>query len=559
MEPTDQADKDRQKDLAAKLHMLSSEQQERLARVRAEQLQLPYISLIVFPIDPDVLEIVPKIQAEAARAILFYKQGKDIRLGVVNPEAPNVSQLIEQLTSQYSVAPTIYVISDLSLASALARYRRAQTVVAGPQDEIHIEASQLSEMEKTLSNLEELGKHITSLPPTEVLAAIVAGAVKMGSSDIHIEPKEKDARLRYRIDGVLQDIAHFDRQGWALILSRIKVLAKLKLNVKEVPQDGSFVLRIADETYDMRVSTLPGGYGENIVMRLLNRKSEAVAVTDLGMKQRDYDICEQELKRANGMIVVTGPTGSGKTTTLASFVREINSPDVKIITLEDPIEYRLTGVEQTQVDEAAGYTFAKGLRSILRQDPDVILVGEMRDQETAETAVHAALTGHLVFTTLHTNDAPSTIPRLVDMGVKPFVLAPAINLVIAQRLVRIVCSHCAEEYRPDQPLRERIAETMRGVRKDIFDPAILEKPSLRFVKAVGCVKCGNTGYKGRRGLFEIFQVEGELEKLVLEGADGQRILAAALRQGMTTISQDGYIKVIEKITTIEEIERISED
>ncbi len=559
MPQTDPSDAQRQKELEAKLHLLSSEQQERLARTRSEQYGLPYVSLIVFPIDPDVLEIVPKIQAEAARAILFYKQGKDMRLGVVNPELPAVTQLIEQLKNQYGTDPQLYAISDLSLSSALARYRRAQVVETKPQDEMRVEAKDLDDMAKTLSNLEDLGKRIMSLPPTEVLASIVTGAVALGASDIHVEPKEKEARLRYRIDGVLQDITVFDRQGWALLLSRIKVLSKLKLNVKDLPQDGSFVLKIADETYDMRVSLLPGGYGENIVIRLLNRKSEAVEIKDLGLKKRDLDLCYEELKRANGMIVVTGPTGSGKTTTLASFIKEINSPDLKIITLEDPIEYRLTGVEQTQVDDTAGYTFAKGLRSILRQDPDVILVGEMRDQETAETAVHASLTGHLVFTTLHTNDAPSTIPRLVDMGVKPFVLAPALNLVIAQRLVRIVCKYCAKEYAPGKEIIEKIGEAMQGVRQDVFDPSVLKSSKLRFLKAVGCEKCGQSGYKGRRGLFEIFQVEGELEKLVLEGADRQRVLEAALRSGMTTISQDGYMKVIEQVTTIEEVERISED
>jgi type II secretory ATPase GspE/PulE/Tfp pilus assembly ATPase PilB-like protein len=389
----------------------------------------------------------------------------------------------------------------------------------------------------------------------------------MGASDVHVEPREKDARLRYRIDGVLQDITSFARDGWALLLSRVKVLSKLKLNVHDVPQDGSFVLKIGDptslklrgagETFDIRVSILPGVHGENIVMRILSRTTQLVKMTELGMKKRDYDLVLRQLKRPDGMILVTGPTGSGKTTTLASFVQEINSPELKVITLEDPIEYRIPGVEQTEVDEEAGYSFAAGLRSILRQDPDVILVGEMRDIETAEVAVNAALTGHLVFSTLHTNDAPGAIPRLVSMGVKPFVLAPALNIVIAQRLVRKVCSECAQLYTPDEKTRERIAQVMEGVRREVFDPKTLRDPKLKFKRAKGCPVCGETGYKGRIGVFEIFAVEGKMEQLVLQAADGQTIREEALRAGMTTIAQDGYVKVVEGVTSAEEVERIT--
>lgn len=547
------------KDLVAKLHVMSTEEEERLARHRAETLNLPYIGLTIFPIDADVLELVPKSAAIAASAVLFYKHGKDIRLGVVNPEAPSVVALANEIKQQFNVEPQTYVISQRSLTSALARYRREQAEIEQPRGEIRVEVDQMNEWQKTISDLKELGARITSLPPTDVLNAIVIGAVHMDASDIHIEPKEKEARLRYRIDGVLQDITAFDRQGWALLLSRVKVLSKLKLNVKDLPQDGSFVLRIAEDTFDMRVSMLPGGDGENIVIRLLNRKSEALQVTELGMKQRDYEVVERELKRSNGMILVTGPTGSGKTTTLASFVREINSPELKVITLEDPIEYRIAGIEQTQVDAEAGYTFAKGLRSILRQDPDVILVGEMRDVETAETAIHASLTGHLVFSTLHTNDAAGAVPRLVDMGLKPLVLAPAINIIIAQRLARVVCPHCAKGYKPEEVLLEKIRQAMHSVRREVFDPTVLHNPKLMFLKPVGCSKCSTTGYKGRKGLFEIFTVQDEIEKLVLAGADTLTIKDAALKQGMTTIAQDGYLKVIEHITTIEEVERVTEE
>lgn len=553
------SESDRQKELGAKLATFSQGQEERLANVRADQLGLPYINLVIFPIDSDVLERISKQDAFRAQAVVFYKQGADVRLAAVDPESSEVQEIVAQVEQNMGYKPHLYVVSHRSIQAAIARYRRDSAIDVAPQDELAIGQKEADALATELKNLEDLGLRITSMPPTEILSAIVISAVRLRASDIHVEPKEKDARLRFRIDGVLQDVATFDRQGWALILSRVKVMSGLKLNVRDVPQDGSFVLRIGEETYDMRLSTLPGGTGENIVIRLLNRRAEAAKIAELGMKQRDMDVIMAELKRVNGMILITGPTGSGKTTTLASFLREVNNSELKIITLEDPIEYRIPGIEQTQVDADAGYSFAIGLRSILRQDPDMIMVGEMRDVETAETAVHAALTGHLVFSTLHTNDAAGAIPRLIDMGIRPYVLAPALNLVIAQRLVRVVCSDCAQEYEPAEELRQRIREAMQGVREDIFNPSILNDPSLRFVRAVGCSACGDTGYHGRLGVFEIFQVQDAMKQQILAGTSSQDIQRLALEEGMTTIAQDGYLKVIDRKTTIDEVERVSQE
>ncbi len=550
---------EREKELSAKLATFSQGQEERLASVKAEQLGLPYINLVVFPIDSDVLERISKQDASRAQVALFYKQGADIRVGAVDPQSPGAQEIAKQVEEKMGYAPHMYVVSNRSIDAALARYRRDAALDTAPQDELKIGQKEADAFATELKNLHELGLRITSMPPTEILSAIVISAVRLRASDIHVEPKEKEARLRFRIDGVLQDVATFDRQGWALILSRVKVMARLKLNVRDVPQDGSFVLRIGDETYDMRLSTLPGGTGENIVIRLLDRRAEAAEIAALGMKPRDLDVVMRELKRVNGMILITGPTGSGKTTTLASFLREVNNPELKIITLEDPIEYRIPGVEQTQVDADAGYSFAIGLRSILRQDPDMIMVGEMRDVETAETAVHAALTGHLVFSTLHTNDAAGAIPRLVDMGIKPYVLAPSLNLVIAQRLVRVLCPACAQEYEPDETVRARIVEAMKGVREDIFNPKILQDPSLRFARAVGCGSCANTGYRGRLGVFEIFPVQDAMKEQILAGTSSQEIQRLALEEGMTTIAQDGYLKVVDRKTTLEEVERVSQE
>lgn len=553
------SESDRQKELSAKLSTFSQGQEERLATMKAEQLGLPYINLVIFPIDSDVLERISKQDAMRAQAVVFYKQGSDIRLGAVDPSSPEVTEIAKQVEERMGYAPHLYAVSRRSIQAALARYRREAAIDNAPQDELKIGQQEADAFATELNNLHELGMRITSMPPTEILSAIVISAVRLRSSDIHIEPKEKEARLRFRIDGVLQDVATFDRQGWALLLSRVKVMARLKLNVRDVPQDGSFVLRIGDETYDMRLSTLPGGTGENIVIRLLDRRAEAAQIKDLGMKERDFTLVKRELVRANGMILITGPTGSGKTTTLASFLREVNNPELKIITLEDPIEYRIPGVEQTQVDADAGYSFAIGLRSILRQDPDMIMVGEMRDMETAETAVHAALTGHLVFSTLHTNDAAGAIPRLIDMGIRAYVLAPSLNMVIAQRLVRVLCASCAQEYEVDDAIRKRVREAMKGVREDIFNPKVLDDPKLRFKKAVGCTACGSTGYKGRVGVFEIFAVQDAMKQKILDGASSQEIQQLALEEGMTTIAQDGYLKVIDRTTTLEEVERVSQE
>ncbi len=546
------------KNLSAKLSVLHQQQEEAQAEQLAESLGLPYINLVLFPINSDVLVRLSKEQSAEAGVVVFYKQGADVRMAAVDPSGEKTKAVVKQVEEKLGYKVAMYAVSPRSLKAALARYPE-RIREEKPEDEIRVKEEEISALEQAVHTLEDIGSRITSLPPTEILNTIVVSAVQVGASDIHIEPKEKEARLRLRIDGVLQDVVAFDREGWALLLSRIKVLSNLKLNVHEVPQDGSFVLRIGNETYDMRVSVLPGGYGENIVIRLLDRKSEAVEMADLGMKERDLKVVREELKRSNGMVLITGPTGSGKTTTLASFLREVNKPELKVITLEDPIEYRIAGIEQTQVNADAGYTFAKGLRSILRQDPDVIMVGEMRDTETAETAVHAALTGHLVFSTLHTNNAAGAVPRLSDMNVKPFVLGPALNLVIAQRLVRNVCHECAEKYTPTNDQLEDMQDVMRGVRVEVFDPSILKRKDLVFLRAKGCEACGMTGYKGRVGVFEIFSVHGEIEELVLKGTDSQRIQEAALKQGMTTIAQDAYMKVIDQITTIEEVERISEE
>lgn len=555
---TEETFKKAAKELRPAIKKLEREEEELLALQRSERVGIPYINLFGFPINTDALSLIREEDAKAAKCVIFWRQGKDVRLGATDPSSRTVRDIENELVDREGLHVRRFLISPRSLETALNLYTRVSQEEDQRARYMELPAEELEIFEREIKNLRELGKRITELPTTEVLNTIIAGAVKTHSSDAHVEPKEGYARLRYRIDGVLQDITNFSLEGYQKLLSRVKVLAALKLNVHEVPQDGSFVLQTSGSVVDIRVSILPGGNGENIVLRLLDRNMSVVNIEELGLKKRDIDVITAELKKPDGMLLCTGPTGSGKTTSLAAYIQHVNSPDLKVITLEDPIEYRIPGVEQTQVDEEAGYTFSRGLRSILRQDPDIILVGEIRDTDTAETAMHAALTGHLVFSTLHTNDAAGAIPRLIDMGVRPFIIAPAINAVIAQRLVRRVCPKCSQTYVPDAAERAKLKKLMEGVIKEVFDPAVLDNPKLELKKAVGCDACNNSGYRGRLGVFEIFSMRGEIEQLTIEGADTNQIKAAALRQGMTTITQDAVMKLIDQVTTLDEVGRVGE-
>ena len=383
---------------------------------------------------------------------------------------------------------------------------------------------------------------------SDILEIILGGAISLSTSDIHIEPEEEQVKLRVRFDGILQDVLLLSKEIYGSLLSRIKLLSGIKFNVTDRPQDGRFSIITGILAIEIRVSSLPTEYGETVVLRILNPKS-LVSLKDLGLREDLLNLFQAEIKKPNGMIIVTGPTGSGKTTTLYAFLKEIQNPEIKIITIEDPIEYHLAGISQTQVAQEKGYNFASGLRSIIRQDPDVILVGEVRDLETADIGLQAALTGHLVLTTLHTNDAAGTVARLVNLGVKPADIGPALNIAIAQRLVRKVCQKCAKFEKPSAEELDKIKKEMRGVPK--------KNISAKIPKAVGCQYCNSTGYKGRVGLFEAFLIDDEMEKFVLKNPSIAELKEKAIKNGMLTMKQDGFIKVLEGVTTIEEVERVT--
>jgi len=417
--------------------------------------------------------------------------------------------------------------------------------------EVRISKAKIFEIEREAKNVpdykEKIGEYLDS-PITNLLEVILAGAIKLEASDIHIEPEKEKAKIRIRIDGILQDVLFFNLDVYKSLLSRIKLLSGIKLNIFDRPQDGRFSILMEELPIEVRASTLPAEYGESIVLRILNPKV-LIELEGLGLRKNLLELVRKEIKKPTGMIIVTGPTGCGKTTTLYAFLRKIKKPEIKIITIEDPIEYHLEGISQTQVAPKKGYDFASGLKSVMRQDPDVILVGEIRDLETVKTALQAALTGHLVFTTLHTNDAAGVVARLTSLGAKIANIGPALNMVVAQRLVRKVCQKCKKLEKPSP-------QELKKTKKELSSLEIEIKKDVKIPKIVGCKDCNFTGHKGRVGIFEIFLIDDEIEKFILKNPSIADLREMAIKKGMTTMKQDGLMKVLEGITTIEEIERV---
>lgn len=424
---------------------------------------------------------------------------------------------------------------------------------------VEIPQNIIKDVQKKIKNIPDFKEKINASlgrSVTELLEIILAGAIKLDSSDIHIEPEENQTKIRIRTDGVLQDVIFFDLKVYKSLLSRIKLLSGLKLNVTDRPQDGRFSILMTDLTIEIRASALPAEYGESIVLRILNPKS-LIDLEALGLRKDLLEIFKKEIQKPNGMIIITGPTGSGKTTTLYAILKKINEPEVKIITIEDPIEYHLKGISQTQVDPKKGYDFASGLKSIMRQDPDIVLVGEVRDLETASIALQASLTGHLVLSTLHTNDAAGTIARLQALGEKPINIAPAINMAVAQRLIRKVCKKCSGLKKPSSEELKKFKEVLNGISKEVAIPQIGNQTKIP--KTKGCKDCNFTGYRGRIGIVEAFLIDDEMEEVILTSPSIVELRKLAIKKGMVLMRQDGFIKVLEGITTIEEVERVTAD
>ncbi len=560
--------------LKDKISEIEEKRKEQAALQEAEELGINHISLKGFPINPDALILLTEEEAKRFKAVCFFKTDREMRLGAVEPNRPELIGLLKKLEKESRVTGELYKISEHSLEQALALYKaipKPRKFVEG----IEISEADLNNFQKEITTYKDISDKLQHVSTTEILTVIIAGGVQAGVSDIHIEAEKESIKIRYRIDGLLYDIATIPKKDWSKIVNRVKLISKLKINVTDIPQDGRFTIYLTNEFIDVRVSTVPSAYGESIVMRLLMSSATGLELEDIGLVGFAYDVMKKEIERPNGMILTTGPTGSGKTTTLYSILKKLNKTESKIITLENPIEYRIEGITQSQVEsseEAEGqkqdireilasgkgtkkhFTYASGLRAVLRQDPDIVMVGEIRDHETAEIAIQAALTGHLMLSTLHTNSAAGAIPRLLSMEVKPFLLAPSLNVIIGQRLVRKVCAECKEEYTPSEEIIKKVEKVINSIPSE--KKTDITKENFKFYKGKGCKKCSDIGYKGRVGIFEILTMNEEIEKLILTGQVSEyQIQDIAKRHGMLTMLQDGTIKAVQGITSPEEVFR----
>ncbi|MDP1625358.1 MAG: GspE/PulE family protein [bacterium] len=545
-----------------KLDEFHKQEEKDLAQILASRYGLEYADLTPLHIDMDALRVIDEKEARAAKVAPYSVIGRKIKVAVLSPANEQTQQIIRLIQSKgFEVTPV--VTSPTSLAKVYTSYAdlsfstetRAGAFDISSED-IKIYLDEIHSMEDVRVRLDEVVKLKKGFRISKILEIVLSGALATKASDIHVEPEEAFARLRYRLDGVLTDVMNFDLETFALLVSRIKLLSGLKLNVKSEAQDGRFSVKLGGEDIEIRTSALPGAYNESIVMRLLNPKSIQVPLEELGIPKKLLGILLEEIKKPNGMILTTGPTGSGKTTTLYAFLRKIHTPDVKIITIEDPIEYHLPGIVQTQTHAQKGYTFALGLRSALRQDPDVIMVGEIRDSETANTAIDSALTGHLVFSTLHTNSAAGSYPRLAELGVNPRTMSSAINITLAQRLVRTLCPYCKKEEVLAGADKEKVDRILASIVDKSEIPPEIAGGTTKLWKSVGCDKCNMTGYKGRIGVYEGIITTPDIDKALQVESNADDIQKAAISQGILTLTQDGVLKALRGITTIDELERV---
>lgn len=532
---------------------VNQQYKERDVQAKAKTLGIPYVNLLTMPINPDLADFLAKEDAVGANAALYFQVGKKLRLAVLDPNNEPTKVLLDKLR-QGGFQVDISLCSEESLAAGHKIYF---TETYQKQEELKnvVEEADLGTYMKEIENLNELKVKIEAASFDKALNYIQIGAYKTHSSDIHFEPEETRVLIRFRIDGVLQAVFDITPKAYAGILTEIKYLSHLKLNILSLPQDGQYSFLVNQRQINVRVSTLPTHYGEACVMRLLDAQRAQVTFEELGFEGIALQRLVESTTLSHGMILVTGPTGSGKTTTLYSMLQRIDTRSKKVITLEDPIEYNLAGISQSQVQEDKGYTFAAGLRSILRQDPDAIMVGEIRDTETAETAVQASLTGHLVFSTLHTNSAIESIPRLLNMGVKSYVLAPALDLIVAQRLVRKLCPSCAVASPATEAEKAHIDEALNALRqRGIEVPAM--PAELRHPK--GCPVCSQTGFKGQIAISEVLPFDQGIRDLILGNAPMPEVYAYIEKNlKMTSVHEDGILKVIRGLTTLEEVDRVA--
>lgn len=537
-----------------RMGMLLRKEEDALIESLSAQYGYPYLDLRGVTINPEAIKVIPEQEARDSNIVAFELKNRLLSVAIRNPNNRDSKAIIDSLRRRFQV--TVFMSSVSSLEHAWARYKDIKTTEAESKGVFDISESEFQRLAHKFKTNEKIAEHIQSLRTannarrtSETMAAIFAGALGLGASDVHIEPEENGVRLRYRLDGVLQDIFELERKLHNRIMSRFKLLAGMKINIRDEAQDGRFTFDVGEKIIEVRASIIPGAEGESIVMRLLDPTVASFQMEKLGLNEKIKSVILEEISRPSGMIVTTGPTGSGKTTALYAFLQEAHSSEVKIITIEDPVEYKLDDIVQTQVSD--GYSFGSGLRALLRQDPDIIMVGEIRDREVAETAINAAQTGHLVFSTLHTNSAAAAFSRLIDLGADYRTLGNALNLVLGQRLIRKLCEHCkqtrpatAEEFKV---LSAHAEQHPQG--HTLSEPLELSIPN-------GCAHCGHTGYKGRQGIYEAIRIDEAITEAILRDPREHTIQEAAKPQGIPTMPQDGSMFVVNGITSYEELTRV---
>jgi len=529
-------------DILLRKHIISEDD---LIAIKAKILHVPYISLAGRGISPEILILIPEPVARKYKLIPFELERKEnkLKVAMIDPLDLPLIEFLEQKSGK-SVVPYLAKESEI-IEKIDVEYS------GGLSTDVSEAVKETSESVKTIA-AGEIGQIIKEAPIAKIVSTILEYAVRSRASDIHIEPQEARTRVRYRIDGILQEKLALPKSVHEAVVSRIKILSGMKIDERRIPQDGRFNFKLGADEVDLRISTLPTVHGEKIVMRLLKKTGGIPDLPELGLRGITLKNLETAILRPHGIILVTGPTGSGKTTTLYSILSRLNTNKVNIVTLEDPVEYEVIGLSQVQVNPAAGLTFASGLRSFLRQDPNIILVGEVRDNETTTLAIQAALTGHLVFSTLHTNNASTAFPRLIDLGAEPFLVVSVLNAVLAQRIVRKICNACKENYTPTP----KIAAQFKSVLGSLYPAG---DKQLTLYKGRGCKECIDTGYLGRIGIFEVISVSANIAKLILENATAETIEKQAISEGLITLMQDGYLKALEGITTIEEVIRVAQE
>jgi len=525
--------------------------QTELIKAKSKFYNVPFVSLSEQAASPEALAKLPESVSEHYLALPFKFETKTKELSVAMAD-PLDLQTIAFLEAKSSTKVKPFMAIREELVEEIPR-RYSQGLSAEVSQVL--KESVESELGPKVFDVQKIGEVIREAPIAKIVATILEFAVKARASDVHIEPLEEHTRVRYRIDGILQEKLVLPKKVHDAVVSRIKILADLKIDERRVPQDGRFTFRAEDQEVDLRVSSLPTVDGEKIVMRLLRKSSNVPTLGELGIRGMALKIIEESIKVPHGIVLITGPTGSGKTTTLYSVLHILNTSRVNIVTLEDPVEYQIDGVNQVQINPKAGLTFATGLRSFLRQDPNIIMVGEIRDNETADLAIQASLTGHLVFSTLHTNSSSGALPRLLDMNAEPFLLASSMTCVAAQRVVRKICDSCRETYPPPSQILEEMKQVL-GPLYEAYVAKLGGKPVM-LSRGRKCDKCGETGYKGRIGVFEVLKVTEKIGKLILERAPAIQIEQAAVLDGMVLMEQDGYLKALEGITTLEEVMRVA--